>query len=180
MSGDDTLPDHDRSGTDDTGGAEGIERFNESGALERVRRLGWLLDDSIPLPGTNRRFGLDPLVGLLPIAGDLSTGVLSVYIVTEAVAVGVSRATLVRMLLNVAIDVVVGSIPVLGALFDFAWKANERNVSLLEARAEHPEGARADRRFLLVALAVFVLGLTGVAFATVLLVQWVLAHFGIP
>jgi hypothetical protein len=90
----------------------------------------YLLDDGLPVPGTDRRVGLDPLVGLLPVAGDTATAVVSLALVVQAALLGVSRRTLARMLLNVGVDAVAGSVPVVGDLFDAVWKANRRNVKL--------------------------------------------------
>lgn len=101
-------------------------------ALERTRLVAELLDDAIPVPLTDRRIGLDPLIGLLPVAGDAVTAAASLYIVAEAAVAGAPASTLSRMLLNVLLDVTVGSIPVVGDVFDAFWKANRRNVSLLE------------------------------------------------
>jgi Domain of unknown function (DUF4112) len=102
------------------------------GALKRVRMLGKLLDNSITVPGTNWKFGLDPIIGLIPGIGDLAGAVLSGYIVLEAVRAEVPTFTLVRMLVNVGIDTLLGAVPALGDLFDAAWKANTMNVALLE------------------------------------------------
>ncbi|WP_380679651.1 DUF4112 domain-containing protein [Salinigranum sp. GCM10025319] len=100
--------------------------------LRRARRVATLLDDAVTVPGTGVKIGLDALVGLLPLSGDLVTAVCSLYIVVEAVRSGVPRGVVVRMLGNVAVDLVVGSIPVVGDLFDVVWKANRRNVRLFE------------------------------------------------
>lgn len=108
----------------------------------RVRALGRLLDNSIPIPGTGRRIGLDAVIGLVPGIGDLAGGVLSGYIILEAARAQVPTLTLVRMLGNVGIDTLVGVVPAVGDLFDAAWKANTKNVVLLEghlaANAELP------------------------------------------
>ncbi len=93
--------------------------------------LSRLLDDSFGIPGTRWRFGLDGLLGLIPGAGDAATAVLSAYIINEARKLGVRRGTLARMLGNLAVDVAVGAVPVIGDLFDVAFKANRRNMRLL-------------------------------------------------
>jgi hypothetical protein len=99
-------------------------------AIERMRFVARVLDDSVRIPGTDFRIGLDPLLGLLPVTGDAVSGALSLYIVVESARLGVSYRTLLTMLVNVGVDVAGGSIPVVGDLFDAAWKANTRNVSL--------------------------------------------------
>jgi hypothetical protein len=109
--------------------------MNDAGTppgLRRAQRVATLLDDAITIPGIGVKIGLDPLIGLLPLSGDAVTAVCSLYIVAEAIRSGVPRGVVVRMLGNIAVDVVVGSIPVVGDLFDVVWKANRRNVRLFE------------------------------------------------
>lgn len=112
--------------------------------LRRLEELAHLMDEAVGIPGTELRVGLDPLVGLVPGAGDTLTAVVSLWIVFRARRLGVSRGVLLKMAANVAIDWLVGSIPVLGDLFDFGWKANRRNLRLmrrdLEAREEGGAG----------------------------------------
>ena len=105
---------------------------SEAAALERVRVVTQLLDAAVRVPGTEFRIGLDPVLSILPIAGDAAGAVLSLYPVFEAVRLGASWRTLATMLALVAVDAVVGSIPVLGTVFDALWRANEWNYSLLE------------------------------------------------
>ena len=141
------------------------------GSIERLRTLSNLLDNAIRIPGTNYRIGLDPLVGLLPVVGDVPTTAASAYVVFEAARIGAPRETLARMVVNLAIDAVFGSIPIIGDVFDATWKANARNVTLLEARAADP-AARADRRFLLAFAAVLLVGLLALSW----LVLWLLVR----
>lgn len=101
-------------------------------AVRRTKRVAWLLDEAIRIPGTNRRVGLDPILGLLPFIGDFVTVFFSLYIVFEAVLAGVRKRTIVRMLVNIGLDVVLGSVPVVGDIFDATWKANVKNRKLLE------------------------------------------------
>lgn len=112
-------------------GAEivGSARSRAAPDLARLERLARLLDDQFSVGGF--RFGLDGLVGLVPGIGDTLTGFASAYLIFEAWRIGAPRGVLARMLLNVLVDYVVGSIPVLGDLFDFGWKANRRNLALL-------------------------------------------------
>ena len=100
------------------------------GALERMDAAATLLDDGMRVPGTDFEFGLDPVLGILPVAGDTVATVISLYIVVEAARAGVSKLTLLRMGLNIAVDYATGLIPVAGDLFDAYWKANRRNVDL--------------------------------------------------
>lgn len=114
--------------------------------VENLRDLARLLDSAVRVPGTNFRVGLDPILGLLPVAGDAPAALLSAYVVAEAAVLGVPRATLARMLATLLVDAVVGSLPVVGDAFDAVWKANDRNVRLLEARLDDPAGGRRDGR----------------------------------
>jgi hypothetical protein len=99
--------------------------------LEQVNQLAWLLDNSIRIPGINYRIGLDALIGLIPGLGDVAGLLVSSFIVLQAIRLGTPKATLMKMVLNIAIEMVVGLIPVLGDLFDATFKANARNVRLL-------------------------------------------------
>jgi len=99
--------------------------------IERLDRLSRLLDTAFAVPGTNIRFGADALIGLAPGIGDTITTALAAWIVYEAHRLGAPRRVLIRMIGNVAIDGLVGSVPVLGDLFDVAFRANRRNVRIL-------------------------------------------------
>lgn len=107
-------------------------------AIERLKRLARLLDSAIPVPGLDFRFGLDALIGLLPGVGDTVGAFLSSYIISEAGRLGAPRMVLLKMALNVAADALVGTIPVAGDVFDVFWKANLRNIRLLESYLENP------------------------------------------
>lgn len=104
--------------------------------LRRTRTVARILDESARVPGTNFRIGIDPVLGILPVSGDIVAALSSFYIVFEAARIGVPPRTLGLMGLNIAVDVVGGSIPVLGTLFDAVWKANIRNVALLEEQIQ--------------------------------------------
>jgi Domain of unknown function (DUF4112) len=101
--------------------------------LSRIRWLSYLLDERFRIPGTRQRIGLDGLLGILPGVGDTVGTLLSTYILFEAVQIGVPRSTLLRMIANIALDTVVGAVPVVGDIFDVAWKANKKNVALVNA-----------------------------------------------
>ncbi len=150
-----------------------------SSSFSAVSRFAYWLDAGIRAPGTNLRFGLDPILGLIPGAGDAAGAVLSGWILVEAFRMGASRATLMRMAGNVALDAVAGTVPLLRDIFDFAWKANLRNVALLERHLVAPDRAeRADRWFvLLVILGVLVMAL-GLLLLGILLTRWVFRALG--
>ena len=113
--------------------------------LDRLRRLSWWLDEGIRLPGTRFRIGLDPVLGLVPGLGDMAGALMSAAILVEAVRWKVPRATLVRMAGNIILDTSVGSIPLVGDVFDAVWKSNSRNLRLLERHSNDPLAAkRAD------------------------------------
>lgn len=112
----------------------------------RLARLAWLLDASFRVPGTGVRFGWDALIGLIPGVGDAATGLLAAWIVAEAARLGAPGSVLARMLGNVGLDLLVGAVPLLGDLFDAGFKANQRNVRLLESWLERPDAvARSSR-----------------------------------
>ena len=100
--------------------------------LARLRRLAWLLDAQFGIPGTKFRFGINSMLGLSPIVGDVALGIVSLYLIWEARRLGATNAVLGQMLVNVAIEVAGGAVPILGDVFDMAFKANLRNLDLLE------------------------------------------------
>lgn len=126
---------------------------------DHLRTLGHLLDEAFPIPGTRFRVGFDSLLGLVPGVGDGLTSVLSAYIVVQAARLGVPVPVLARMLLNVAVDGLVGTIPVLGDLFDAGWKANVRNLALLRAELERPGPERRSSALVVGAVALTALAL---------------------
>lgn len=115
---------------------------------ERLNRLAYLLDERFSIPGTNWRFGLDAIIGLVPGFGDLVTSAISAYIVLEARRLGISRVMLLRMSWNVILDTLLGSIPLAGDVFDAGWKANRRNVRLLMQHIERRTGRDAAHAML--------------------------------
>jgi Domain of unknown function (DUF4112) len=118
-----------------------LDRWNRGAWLfsdSTLHRLEILLDEAFHIPGTPIRFGLDGIIGLIPGLGDVLAGLLSAVIPLAAWIRGVPYVTLVRMAANVAIGVLVGSIPILGDIFDIVWKANRRNYLLLCRHLEAP------------------------------------------
>ncbi|MGB5633152.1 MAG: DUF4112 domain-containing protein [Waterburya sp.] len=138
--------------------------------LSKLRRVSRLLDNAISIPGTKISFGLDPILGLLPGGGDALTGGISAYIVVEAAKMGIPRKILWKMVGNILIDSFAGTIPLVGDLFDVGWKANIKNVELLEKQLNVAESSKSDRLFifgLILLLAIIVLGFAAIAFFTV-------------
>lgn len=143
----------------------------------KLRRLSQLLDSQFRIPGTRVRFGVDALVGLVPGIGDTAGVVASSVVIAQAVGLGARGATLARMILNAVVDGVVGTVPVLGTVFDVLFKANNRNVALLERHVVDPdETTRASRRALVLTLVAVIVtvGLSVIAIVTllVLFLQW--------
>ena len=129
-------------------------------ARQRLDKLTWVLDDAFAIPGTRFRFGLDPIIGLLPGVGDLVGAGLSMYLIAEAARLGAPKSLLVRMFGNMFTEVVIGLVPLVGDLFDFYWKANSRNRDLLIAHIDgqlRPEPVGGVKRLLLIVLVVVTL-----------------------
>jgi len=104
--------------------------------LKWVERTSYLLDERFRIPGTRFRFGLDPILNLIPFAGDISGLILSAVLVFTMARHGVSRKVVILMTLNILIDFLIGAIPFIGQVFDFFYKANSRNISLLKKHYE--------------------------------------------
>lgn len=114
--------------------------------LERLRIMTRLLDTAFTIPGTGIRFGLDGIIGLVPGLGEAVSAVLSGYLVLEASRMGAPRSVINRMVANVAIDTLVGWIPLLGDIFDVVWKSNVKNMALLEEHVRNPAAAKKGSR----------------------------------
>jgi Domain of unknown function (DUF4112) len=138
-----------------------------------VRHLAWLLDAAFEIPGTKFRVGLDPLVGLIPVVGDLIGMLIGGYIIMLAARLGVPRAVLGRMLINVAADTVLGAVPVAGDVLDAAWKANLKNARLLDQALNDPKAAGRSSMWILILTGVLVLAIgVGGILLTVWLIRW--------
>ena len=140
---------------------------------ENLDILSHLLDDFIKVPGTPVRFGLDGIVGVIPGIGDLIGGIASSIIIIAAWVRGVSYATVVRMVANVVIEVSIGSIPILGDMFDIAWRANRRNYALLTGSIYEPRKYTIQSWFFLAALC---LVLAALIIVPMILVTWMAAY----
>lgn len=105
-------------------------------AVRRMELMAKLLDNAFVLPGTNQRFGIDAIIGLIPGLGDMATTLLSSYVIWEARNLGVSRIAIGRMLTNLAIHATVGAIPILGDIFDAFFRVNQRNMRIVRSELE--------------------------------------------
>jgi hypothetical protein len=139
---------------------------DQSRALAEVQTIAWLLDNSIPVPGTGgRRFGIDAVIGFVPVVGDLISGGIGLFVVWRGSRLGLPRVVVARMLANTAIDMAIGAIPVLGDAFDLWFKANTRNLGLMRRHLEQPDlSTRSDW--------VVLLGLVGAVVLVVVLLGW--------
>ena len=122
--------------------------MTDSDPLARARALTRLLDSAATIPGTGVRFGLDPILGLVPGLGDVAGAALAGYLVLLAQKHGAPRAVVLRMLANVAMDTAGGTIPIIGDAFDVAFKSNTRNLALLERAIEAPTQSRRASKLL--------------------------------
>ena len=146
--------------------------------LSQARTLTRLLDSVVRVPGTSMRFGLDPIIGLVPGLGDVAGAVLSGYLVLLASRLGAPTSVIVRMLGNIVVDTVGGTVPVIGDLFDAGWKSNTRNLALLERHLGQPESTkRASRAVVWGTAAALLLLAIGAAAVGLLIVRWVLDAF---
>jgi len=144
--------------------------------LARARTLARLLDSAARVPGTGIRFGADAVLGLIPGLGDVAGAALAGYLVLLAQRLGAPRAVVLRMLGNVAVDTIGGTVPLIGDLFDVAFKSNLRNLALLERAIEHPTSTRRTSRLLVAAIFIgLVLLVAGGLVVTVLLIR-AIAH----
>lgn len=109
-----------------------MNRIQQLKNLKRIRRIAKLLDTAIGIPGTKFRFGLDPILGLIPGGGDLITAGISAYTIYLATTFGLKKADLQTMIKNVALETAVGFVPIAGDIFDAYFKANIRNLEILE------------------------------------------------
>lgn len=128
--------------------------------LQRLDDLAELLDESIRIPGIGYRIGYDALMGLIPGVGDLAGLMFGTYIVLESARFKVPRSTLLRMIANVLLEAAIGTIPLIGDVFDATYKSNVRNLRLLRTRLSAPESApKSDRWFFAVLFAIPILGI---------------------
>lgn len=142
---------------------------DRTGRIDTLRALQRLLDSAFRVPGTRIRFGWDPILGLFPWVGDVATALFACGLVLHAHQMRLPRVVQLRMVMNVAIDVLVGLVPFLGDVADVFWKANTRNMALLEGHVRQPRSATpGDYLF----VAGVILAILAVAALPVLVLYW--------
>jgi Domain of unknown function (DUF4112) len=152
-----------------------IQRESHLQTLQHLRQLSRLLDSAIGIPGTRFRLGLDPILGLIPGGGDIVGALLSAYIVFRAAQMGVPTESLGKMVTNILVESLLGTVPLVGDVFDVGWKANIRNVELLEAHLGSPEPTRtANTGFIVFALVALILVVVLLAMVTVAMARLLL------
>ena len=132
-----------------------------------------LLDSKFTIPGTNIRFGIDPIVGLIPGAGDVLAGGISLYFLIQAALLQAKASVLGRMFINILLDVLIGSIPVLGEVFDVYWKANLRNAHILDELQKDPKKTTTES---LLWIWFVVIQLIAILVSIILLIGWLIAE----
>ena len=149
-------------------------RESDVRTLAALRRWSVLLDSAFRVPGTQMTFGLDPIFGLIPGLGDLTTPLFAGLLLLHATRMKIPRVVQLRMVMNAAIDLAIGLIPVVGDLFDFGWKANVKNLALLERYAHiGSKPSAGDWLFVWMVMALLVASVViPIAFFV-----WVLSHF---
>ncbi|MBK9214592.1 MAG: DUF4112 domain-containing protein [Chloracidobacterium sp.] len=154
-----------------------LERQERRVKIERnLDELSRYLDGLFRVPGTEWRFGLDSLIGLIPNVGDTLTVVPSLYILVSGVRYGVPKITLLRMAFNIGLDYVVGMVPFVGDAFDFVWKANNRNMNLIRERAAGlGRGTTGDYVFVFGLIGLLIALLLGSIFLSMFVMYWLLS-----
>ena len=143
-----------------------------SGQLKWVERIASVMDDKFKVPGTNFRFGLDPVLNLIPFAGDVSGFVVSAALLYVMAKNGVSRKVLILMAINIAVDAVVGAIPVLGQISDFYIKANTRNIKLLKEHYREGKHTGSGNGIIVILLIVLLLIIGAALYVSYLTLTW--------
>ena len=154
------------------------ERFRA--AERRIAAMSHVLDDLIEVPGTGRRIGLDPIVGLIPFVGDAVSALAGSYIIAEASRFRLPAVVLARMMVNLSVDLVIGVIPFFGDLFDFVSKSNAQNLALFRRYALEPEASTNEHRLFFVGIGLILLGILWLTWqALAWLVGLLLTPFGL-
>ena len=133
-----------------------IEEQNEERLL-RLKLLSNRLDEIITIPGTKYKIGIDPIIGIFPVIGDLLGSILSIYIIYSGSKMGVSSQVITKMSINLGIDFTVGLIPVFGDIFDMGWKANKKNIELIEKNINKTKEKNSFSNLIIATLTILIL-----------------------
>ena len=145
--------------------------------IAALRRIAELLDSAFLVPGTNYRVGLDPIIGLIPMIGDLASPIFTIGLLWQAYDLGIPKVVQLRMLFNAGIDALIGAVPFIGDLFDFGWKANEWNLALLELHAYEERHASAGDWVFVMGMILLVIAIAVLPFLLAgMLISWLGAH----
>jgi len=142
--------------------------------LKWVEHVSYLMDEKFRFPGTNFRFGIDPLINLIPVVGDFSGFAVSSMLVLAMAKHGVSRKVLIMMCLNIVLDSTVGAIPIIGQVFDFTYKSNSRNIKLLKEHYNEGKHQGSGKDLILWVIAILVLSFLIFAYLLWMLISWII------
>lgn len=142
-------------------GASRAERFHAAEA--RIRRVTHILDDLVPIPGTGQKIGVDPVVGLIPVVGDVIGALAGAWVILEAARFGIPRVALARMIVNLVVDLGLGMIPILGIVFDVVSRSNAANLELFRRHALDPDATTAGHWSFFAGLGLMLVGVIGLA-----------------
>lgn len=140
--------------------------------LRWVERISWLMDNQFRLPGTSFRFGLDPVINFVPIFGDLTGFLISAALVLVMTRHGASGKVVILMTLNIFLDALIGAVPVIGWLFDFAYKANDRNIRLLKRHYQEGKYQGSGKGIIAVLLVVILGFIVGFVYLIWVMIEW--------
>ena len=148
-----------------------------TGQLKWVERIAGIMDDRFKVPGTNFKFGLDPILNLIPFAGDVSGFVVSAALLYVMAKNGVSRKVLILMAVNISVDAAIGAIPVIGQISDFYIKANTRNIKLLKEHYQEGKHTGSGTGIIVIILLVLFVVVTAILYVSYLLLHWLFMQF---
>ncbi|MCQ6956572.1 DUF4112 domain-containing protein [Mucilaginibacter aquariorum] len=148
-----------------------------SGQLKWVERIASVMDDKFRIPGTNFRFGLDPILNLIPFAGDISGFLVSAALLYVMAKNGVSRKVLILMAINISVDAAIGAIPLLGQIFDFYIKANTRNIKLLKEHYQEGKHAGSGNGIIAILLIVLLIVISVILYLSYIALRWLFTQF---
>jgi len=148
-----------------------------SGQLKWVERIASVMDDKFRIPGTNFRFGLDPILNLIPFAGDVSGFLVSAALLYIMAKNGVSRKVLILMAINISVDAAIGAIPLLGQISDFYIKANTRNIKLLKEHYQEGKHTGSGNGIIAILLIVLLIVISVILYLSYIALRWLFMQF---